>query len=539
MAQEKRSPHNNATPKKNVVMSGGTEYEKSMAGDRIVSGTAQRPRPSSVTADDYADYLNSFSGTQRGRTSRQGKTRPRGTNVARGRKDRGRNGFESAVGSTMNTVLRKYIPRLRVRLTVSALAALMAGILVYHTYMGIYVSYKTESVRISPYVETIDVEGIAIREETLIEGNLSSTAVKAVQNGDKVSQGEAIVNIFGSAQEATAYKRAAEIDREIGKLASMVTASEDSADTVENIGRLLDNQMVSLNEYADQRDMSGVSKAKGEITYLLNKRQVAMRQVEDYQSRIEQLEQEKAALEKNGFKAPKNIPAPVSGYFADSCDGYESLLTTSMVSDLTVDKLDEIMQSEVSVPDKTIGKMVSSFTWYLACPVPTVEADAYLTVNSTYTLSLPYSETESIKAELAYLNKVEGQDKYLAIFRCNSLASELCAVRSQPVKIEKCRYEGFAIKKSALHAGVKTEIHKNPHPEDEFPRAHLVYVTQTTYPSVYAIVAGQINEKEVNIVYSTDKLVICSPRHDDGNYLSLYDTIVIEERGLYNGKLLK
>ena len=97
----------------------------------------------------------------------------------------------------------------------------------------------------------------------------------------------------------------------------------------------------------------------------------------------------------------------------------------------------------------------------------------------------------------------------------------------------------IAIKKSALHAGVKTEIHKNPHPEDEFPRAHLVYVTQTTYPSVYAIVAGQINEKEVNIVYSTDKLVICSPRHDDGNYLSLYDTIVIEERGLYNGKLLK
>ena len=183
--------------------------------------------------------------------------------------------------------------------------------------------------------------------------------------------------------------------------------------------------------------------------------------------------------------------------------------------------------------------MVSSFTWYLACPVPAVEADAYLTVNSTYTLSLPYSEAESIKAELAYLNKVEGQDKYLAIFRCNSLASELCAVRSQPVKIEKCRYEGFAIKKSALHAGVKTEIHKNPHPEDEFPRAHLVYVTQTTYPSVYAIVAGQINEKEVNIVYSTDKLVICSPRHDDGNYLSLYDTIVIEERGLYNGKLLK
>ena len=64
-----------------------------------------------------------------------------------------------------------------------------------------------------------------------------------------------------------------------------------------------------------------------------------------------------------------------------------------------------------------------------------------------------------------------------------------------------------------------------------------MFVTDITYPSVYAIVAGQIKEKEVSIIYGTDKMVICSPKNG-GNYLSLGDTVVITERGLYDGKLL-
>ena len=151
---------------------------------------------------------------------------------------------------------------------------------------------------------------------------------------------------------------------------------------------------------------------------------------------------------------------------------------------------------------------------------------------------LPYSESESIQAVLAHLNKAEGEDRFLAVFRCSSLASELCTVRRQPVKIQRCSFEGFMIKKSALHAGVKDLTYKNPHPEDEFPRAHLVFVTKTTYPSVYVIVAGQVREKEVSIIYGTDKMVICTPKHDRGDYLSLGDTVVIEERGLYNGKIV-
>lgn len=530
-----RQKSGSAPPRGSTVVSGGTRHDRFMVGDRLVSGNAANPRPSSVTAEDYADYTRNVGSRP------SGGSRPAGRKSGLARNKRGRNktGFESArQGSTVREVVRKYLPRLRVRLIASAMAAIVVGVLASQIYMSLYVRYTTQLVTVSPHLETIDVEGVAIREEILLEGKLSNTSVKAVQNGDKVCKGEAIINIYSSTGEAAAYERLAQIDNELDVLNSMITASEDSANAVDSISRQLDSRMADLNTCAEQRNLNDIAKLKSDISYLLNKRLVVMRQVEDYDARIKQLKQESESLRQKYSRQPKTVNAPESGYFVDTCDGYEKLLTPSGIDSLTVEKLDKIMNGKVSAPEKVVGKLVGSFSWYLACPVSAIDGD-FLTEEATYTLYLPYSRTEKIKAVLHRLNKVEGEDQYLAIFRCSTLVSELCTVRTQPVKIQKCLYEGYTIKKSALHAGVRDVVHKNNHPDDDFPRGHLVYVTRTTYPSVYAIVAGQVREKEVDIVYGTDKIVICSPKHDGGDYLSLYDEVVLEERGLYDGKIVR
>ena len=512
-------------------------YRQFNVGDRLESRDAENPRPSTVTAADYADFINSF-GVPKKRSSgsslsKRGVSRGKTKGHPRGRKS----GDGTPVpGSQIKDIIRRQLPRLRVRLTASAIVSLLTGILIYHVFMGFYVEYKTEVVSISPYLETIDVEGYAILDEKVVSGTMSSTSVMTIQNGDKVSAGDPIVNIFSSESEARAYERVSEIDRELEVLMSMDNTSEDSASKVDLLSKQLDRNMSELNKAVENRNMTEVAKIKNDISYLLNKRLVAMRQDKDFNSKIESLQKEREELESQYSKQPDTINASDSGYFTDSCDGYEDLLNTSMVDDLTLDKLNKIMEKEVSPPEKTIGKLVGSFSWYLACPVSAIDSD-YLIEDATYRLYLPYSTAESVFAVLDRIDKQDGQDTFLALFRCSSLASELCTVRKQPVKIEKCSYEGFAIPKSALHAGVREVTVKNPHSESDFPKAHLVYVTKTTYPSVYAIVAGQIREKEVSIVYGTDKLVICMPKNGD-NFLSLGDTVVIAERGLYNGKLI-
>ena len=355
---------------------------------------------------------------------------------------------------------------------------------------------------------------------------------------NEIRKGQPIINIFSSSHEASAYERISEIDREITQLSTMITSSEDSANTVDSIGRMLDNRMLKLNERTINGDMRDIAETKGDVSFLFNKRLVAMRKENAFDARIERLTQERADLEAQITDMPQSITSENSGYYSDSTDGYETLLNFSSVEGLTVSGLNQIIKNGPSPQEDCIGKLVNTFMWYLVCPVPKEAAENSLNVDSIYTLYLPHSKAGSLKATLTALNYDGETDDCLAIFTCHSFSSELCDVRNQPVKIEICRYEGYMIKKSALHAGVKDVVHRNPRPESEFPKGHLVYVTQTTYPSVYAIVGGQIDEKEVNIVYGTDKMVICSPKHDKGDYLSLYDNVVIEERGLYDGKLI-
>ena len=292
-SSKNKTSRKSARPENGTVISDGKSYQQFRVGDRLESRSTRNPRPSSVTAADYADFINSFGGS-RSRSSVRTSSRKKSSLVGSKSHSRGgKTGFESsAPGSQIKDVIKRQLPRLRVRLTASAIVSLLTGILIYHVFMGFYVEYKTEVVSISPYLETIDVEGYAILDEKVVSGTMSSTSVMTIQNGDKVSAGDPIVNIFSSESEARAYERVSEIDRELEVLMSMDNTSEDSASKVDLLSKQLDRNMSELNKAVENRNMTEVAKIKNDISYLLNKRLVAMRQDKKFNARIEQLEKE-------------------------------------------------------------------------------------------------------------------------------------------------------------------------------------------------------------------------------------------------------
>lgn len=432
---------------------------------------------------------------------------------------------------TIQELLHEYTQKLWVRLALGAFLMLLVIFIIYQLYLNFYTSIKTETAGITIYSETIDVEGIAIRDELVIGGSVNGSAVNAAKNGEKVLKGQAVINIFNSGKAAAAYERIEEIDKQIYELESMVTASEDSANAVTNIEKLIDEQMILLSDDTYNNDLSNLSEIKGEISYLLNKRLVAMRKVENYQDRIDELNREKASLEAAYSQQPSTVNAPSSGYYVGSLDGYETLLDTSMLGTLTADELQSIMSRKVSVPENSTGKLIKDFTWYLACPVPAKDAEDYLAVKSVYTLILPYSKTGSMQGTLVSLNEGDG-NTWLAIFECSSLLSELCEMRSQPVKIQIRSYRGFNIKKSALHVTIN-EV------EEKDDDGNVVNRYEERYSCVYTVVGNQLVAKKIDILYNGDKFVICSAGSENGsNYLSLYDEVVTEGKGLYAGKII-
>lgn len=426
-----------------------------------------------------------------------------------------------------------YLKKAWVRVMLAVSLVFLMMYVVYQIYLNYYSDVKTEIATITTYSETIDTQGVAIRDEIIIDEKLSGTAVSAVENGAKVSKGQTVINVFSSANAASAYKRITEIDEEISELQSMTTASEDSATEVSNIEKQLDEQVSTLAEQVNKGDLSNVAEIKNNITYLMNKRLIAMRKVEDYQDRIDELTKEKQSLEAAYSKLPSTITAPVSGHYVNSLDGYENLLDTSMLSELTASELNSIMSREVTVPENSAGKLMQGFSWYLACPVSAKNAEDYLQVDSVYTLILPYSQTGSLKATLVYLNEGENdEDDLLAVFQCYSLLSELCTMRSQPVKIQIRSYKGFNVKKSALHVYEETiEL-----TDDDGKKTGET--KEVKYPCVYVIVGNQVVARRVNVLYNGDKFVICSSSQSGSGYLTLYDKVITEGKGLYAGKII-
>lgn len=506
-----------STPSK--APSQASRFEESRIGDVLDTSGMPKPKPPSVNYRAYGDMYGIVDSDKEG---------------SKYESDAEREFDKRYVGTadvTIGGFVREHMKKPWVRLGIGVLVIIVITFVIYQLYINVYSDIKTETAIITTYSETIDVEGIAIRDEEIIDGNMSNSSVSAVKNGEKVLKGQPVINIFSSTKAAAAYERIEEIDKQILELESMVTASEDSANAVTNIEKLIDEQIIDLNEYTCENDLSKLGDIKNEISYLLNKRLVAMRKVENYQDRIDTLTSEKESLESTYSQKPSTINAPSSGYYVSSPDGYEDLLNTSMLEDLTADKLKGIMSQKVSVPENSMGKLLKDFTWYLACPVPAKEAEDYLAAGSVYTLILPYSETGSIQATLKYLNENDGKTS-LAIFQCSSLLSELCDMRSQPVKIQVRSYKGFNIKKTALHVRVR-----NVEKTDE--KGNVIGTYEERYPCVYALVGNQIYAKRINILYNGEKFVICKASNEDGsNYLSLYDEVITEGKGLYAGKII-
>lgn len=496
--------------------------QESRVGDVLDTARMPKPKPASVSFGEIDDFYGDDApgGTERGEFDGEREFAP---------------GYTGGSDETVRDVLRRYLRNGWVRAGLAAFGILLAMYFSMQIYLKADSHVRTERANITVYSETIDVEGVAIRDETPIGASVSGAAVSAVRNGEKVLKGQPVINVFHSAEAAESYERIAELERQIARLMSLSTAYEDSADAVRNIENMLDEQMAQLSDIDGSGNLSGVADVKEEVSYLLSKRLVAMRRVENYQERVDALTREKETLEATYSQAPSTVNAPASGYYVSALDGYESLLDTSMLADMTAESLEDIMTKDVTAPDSGCGKLLKDFTWYLACPVPVKEAEDYLTVGSTYTLLLPYSKTGSMKATLAYLNANKddpNSTKVLAIFRCTSLAAELCDLRTQPVKIQIRSYKGFNIKKNALHVKVSER-------EETDEDGNLLYEYEDRRSCVYVKVGNQIYAKRINILYNGENFVICGVSdQQDSSYLARYDEVITEGMNLYEGKIV-
>ncbi len=202
---------------------------------------------------------------------------------------------------------------------------------------------------------------------------------------------------------------------------------------------------------------------------------------------------------------PAPVPAVMDGIFYHTADGYEQTFGTVAAATLTPEGLATLLAAPAE-PAKSVGKLVSVGTWFLAVPTDKALADTY-TVQSDYTL---HFENGSLSMMLDKITLAENGEDALLLFRAEHFPTFLSCSRAQRVCVEKQTVTGLSVPACAL----------------------------TAENAVYVIRDGTARLCPVTPLQTKDGCTLLVPEEKNGA-LREGERVIVSTRQLFDGKVLE
>lgn len=421
----------------------------------------------------------------------------------------------------------------------SIIVIVLVAVVVYGLYtvlFGLINRLETETAQMITISDTVSTVGVAVRNETIITSDVKGVTVGTVENGGKVFKGETVVNVFDTEVGAQAHLRILEIENALAEFESMRTAGEENAAEISAIEKQTNNRLLALSNSIYNGDIPQALELSEDILYIINKGQIATKQVDNFDARVKALEEEKEQLQQMYGDEPNSLRSPLSGYYIREVDGYESLLNTSILEGLTPESLDRIMAEHVEINDPAIiGKIADDYVWNIVCTVTAEEAEKF-EADKFYTIHLPYSDTDSIDARLVRINPGENGESSLLVFKCTNMVSDLASFRTQPIVIQIKKFSGLAVSKSAITTRpvVKDET-------DEEVKEMVASESDAAEPAeetgVFILWGNEVKFRRIKEIYRDGDTVVCAVETERG-WLKMYDNVIIDTEDMYDGKIV-
>ena len=245
-------------------------------------------------------------------------------------------------------------------------------------------------------------------------------------------------------------------------------------------------------------------------------RQIATGETVALDNKVTELTSRQKALS-NKSAGYDTLESKNSGFFIDSVDGYELATKYDKVSKLTPEEIEKLLKSDpADVSDKVIGKVSTNFDWYLLCSLDTDKAKS-LKKGDTVTIDLPYSAVRSVTATVSSKSKADKKDRVAVVFKCNRMNAYIASLRKEEGQIILHTYTGLKIPTDAIRtaAGGKE--------------------------GVYVLEGNIARFKQLRTVYTEDDYIISSETPQEGEtgeFVSLYDAVILGGKDLYDGKIL-
>ncbi len=342
------------------------------------------------------------------------------------------------------------------RVLMGGLIALSCVYVVVQSVQALSIGVVTTEAKYVTVDDSISASGWFIRNETITEGTSSNTVKHIVSNGEKVQAEAALAIVYADQSIMDASRRLEEIDAELELLNSAVRSAGSYANDNTKTEQQIAKQMEQLSAITASGMPIGAADGATELRKLALRRNASNLDIGELRSQIVALENEKKGLAGKAYGRSTTISAPVSGYFSEVVDGYETILTPEKLEGLTPSAFRKLTEQKVTPQHGKMGKVMNGFGWQFAAVLDNASASR-LRVGQHVTLK--FSQIASnVAATVEAINPDENNKESLVIFSSTVVNGELVSIRQQNVDIVFSSYTGLKVPVSAITMNKNSQI---------------------------------------------------------------------------------
>lgn len=381
--------------------------------------------------------------------------------------------------------------------------------LVIHFYNPI----KTEVASLYTTTESIGFKGVYVRNEKLVSYNVNGVISYLHPDGSKIAKNSVIAEVYSSQNDLALQQ---EIESLMAQRSVLVDAQQlVGADTsqLESFSTQIYDKHAQIMQFLYDEDFDSAASLKSDMLNLYSKKEIVKGAETSYDGKILEIDNRISMLRSQISKAPFEISIGETGYFVSQVDGYEDVLNSDTVFTLTKDQIEYIIASEEQeiTPSGVIGKLIDDYKWYMVAVLDTVRLGTVFQ-GANVTLRIGSSQ-QNVQADIISLER-QPDGSSLCIFECDMFSSDFVDGRVAQVKLMMDDYKGIRIPSEAIRFD-----------EDNNAGVYTLNGIEVVFKKVRQI----IDEEDYTLVVDTSDL--------DG-YISLYDTIIVEGKDLYDGKII-
>jgi hypothetical protein len=383
----------------------------------------------------------------------------------------------------------------------------------YQAFSVFYNPIATQNVTLQTIEDIIPAKGYVINNEQIITGNVKGIIDYTLNDGDRVSKDGIVANVYPNSLQAENELKIRELDNKIKQLQINGATGDNVTVDISMLDAQISQKFLELSTGAKSSYVEGIDGTMADFLNLLNQKQIATGKASNFDKKLSELQSSRKSLAAQQSTNISSITSPAAGYFVSHIDGYEGMFDFKNALNITASQIDSLISTKAqAVSTNAIGKVISSYEWYLSCSL-SPDLAKKISINSKVQIRLPFSNMAYIPATVMAMNK--GNDiNFAVVLKCDYMSNDLAEMRICNIEIIADSVTGVKIDTKYIDIinGVK---------------------------GAYVLMGNTAKFKKLNVIYAGDGFVISTLDTSNQKSLQVYDEVILRSDNLYDGKIIR